>query len=296
MAMETERIVLLKAAGVNSNDAPAIAQEQLQPKLDASSCHMCCAFVTLLVIASVSFLLCAQLLHWREITRIASYVLFGLTYVVYLAESFNAGTLGYLKNFNPNENLVAHIERIRSNPLKIKFHCLCFYEETETRTVTETYRDAFGHESTRKHEEEDTDDVITYRGEEEFLFDSWEDLSPGLSSYVMHHPVVRIDFSHVLTFADTYSENYFRSEWEAFKEENRPRDTLFRAWQTREIKDFLPRMFSLIAGNKTPWFLRTHVVVLTTIFLLSWPYRLFVDRHTAKCTFEFQKCIRKIPV
>jgi hypothetical protein len=107
----------------------------------------------------------------------------------------------------------------------------------------------------------------------------------------MKFKITRIDFSKSIAFADEHSAHEYLHQFRHFKERNRHWDTHYSFWEDYHVQGFTSKMLSMVEGYKRPLLLHWAIYLLFSFVLLSWPYRLWLDRTSVKANFHFQKVV-----
>jgi len=204
----------------------------------------------------------------------------------YWIEAFMSGTSRYLWNFDPHEDIISYVQRLRTYAPVVKFWCECYHYRTYTTTST----DSKGNTTTQTH----TERVVTHREEEIFTYSQCLDSSGDMNANVFVYNATRVDFFTSLQFGDIGTANCYKAQKDAFVYRNQYRDTHFDFAERTEIRDFVDKKMSIVDPKTASPFLSWGVYAFCTVVLFcSAPYRLWMDRNSIHAKFTFIKQITK---
>ena len=214
----------------------------------------------------------------------------GLTYVIH---SFALPTFRYLWNLNPVEDVVTYVRQLRAAPPQIGFTCECYHMETRTRQVTEAYTEysqqydslSRSYRSVpvtkyRTRTETYQERVVTYRGNEAFLYSRWEDVSPQLTPDIYKYQATRIDLSLRVECGDQETWNRYLDAKHRFIDSHKRRDRSFDFHEYKRVDGFRPHVMSIVDLTKQSPLMHWFPYTASTLLGLSWVYRTWFERVT----------------
>jgi TMEM151 family len=233
-------------------------------------------------------------------------------YISYFVESLFAPTLRYLWNLNQVEDIVSYIERLKTYPPEISFHCECYHYETRTRWVTECYTEyeevyeevynsnlqRYERRSVRRPvqkyrqvEQTYEEKVVTYQETENFSFSRFEDVSGSVSDDIYQFQATKVDFSKSWQAGDEATSNAYQLKKINFQTRNQNRDRNFDFSEYFDLNNFKTKALSIVDLEKKSIFMHWLIYMFCSIFTFSWFYRKWLEAETVKGNFEFRKVI-----
>jgi hypothetical protein len=233
-----------------------------------------------------------------------AFSLLKIVYLIYFIEALFAPTFNYLWNLNKVEDIVSYIDRLKTYPPEIGFHCECYHYETKTRWVTEYYTeyeqvyDSSSQRSesrpvqkSRQVQETYEEKIVTYRETENFTFSQFEDISGDVSDDIYEFQATKVDFSKYWQAGDEATNNTYQLNKSNFKSRNQNRDRYFDFSEYFNIQNFKAKALSIVDLEKKSICMHWIVYILCSIFTFSWFYRKWLEGETVKGNFEFRKVI-----
>lgn len=227
-----------------------------------------------------------------------------IMYLIYLGEALFAPTLRYLWNLNKVEDIISYIDRLKSYAPEIGFYCECYHMETRTRWVTEYYTEyeqVYDYTSNRYESqpvqksrqvlETYEEKVVTYTETEYFKFSRFKDTSGDVSKDIYKFHATKVDFSKQWQAGDSATAEAYQSQKNNFQVRNRNRDRYFHFNEFFHIKNFKTKALSIVDLKKKSGLMHWMIYILSSVVILSWIYRNWLERETVKGHFEFRKVI-----
>lgn len=301
--MEAPQVVLEENHEASDETAPLVSNEtqiQIQDNLYHQqeqhycgySLHYCSAFLNFgLWAAILFFIIMAAIAHSQPRTVLidrlwlAAYVCLPIIYLIYMGESLFSSTSKYLWNLNYAEDVTSFIYRLQHIAPVVWMECECYHYETRHRHVHKTDSNGRSYTETEHYEER----VTTYRGKENFQYGRFEDLSGAVHSDLLTYNAVRIDFSKSWVAGDPMTQAAYSSQYNAFKAHNMYRDTHFNIWEGMDIPGFTEKMMTLVDVKVTSPVMSWTGYFLISLFTLSYPYRMWLERNSFKAKYHFTK-------
>ena len=225
-------------------------------------------------------------------------------YIIYLIEALAASTPRYLWNLNKVEDIIQYINRLKTYPPQLKFHCTCYHYETRTRWVTEyytVYEQVYDSQAkryvqqakqkSRQKQETYQETVVTHREEESVRFSRFDDTSGDLSNDIYKFQATRVSFSKNWNLANEATTKAYNTQKSNFQARNENRDRCFKFWESFEINNFKDKALSIVDLDKKSPYMSWIAYFLFSLFMLSWPYRKWFELKSVKGHFQFQKII-----
>lgn len=191
-------------------------------------------------------------------------IVFLVPYFCYTLEWLSCGTHMWLKRRERlrEETLYGYVERLKKNEAEaIHFSAKCFHYE----------RGGAGGEDSSSAERK----VVTHEVTEEFSFNSTVDDTSPIP--FLDCSVTKLYLKKEYTFLNEDTKDRHDAQFAAFKAANES-DKEQEYSANMEIPDFQEHSLCFITGEVAmPWWLEQWVFILSSVLLLTLPYRLKVD-------------------
>ncbi|MCQ2816543.1 MAG: hypothetical protein MJ252_04665 [archaeon] len=216
-----------------------------------------------------------------------SFIICGITYLLYIIIEFCSPTFSYLRHKRDSKGIYEKLSRLYRTAPIISFSCVCYHYETHT----EYYTDSEGKRQSRTV----TNRVNTYSETTELPYRSTRDVS-GLflldldRANIAKKYYIKIHLFNDISFADAISY----SDYEIFKTDfynrNRWRDTYMDFSEDRKIPGFNAHELVLIRESE-PGCINPWLYGILTIFVLVQFYKSYVDSFCIRQTYKIRKIV-----
>ncbi|CAI4233359.1 unnamed protein product [Auanema sp. JU1783] len=214
-------------------------------------------------------------------------IVFGLMlYIVYLMECWNSRTrLAVMKKVRVGD---AHIslQQMRDSLPIVWWKSVCYHYVRRTRQITR-YRNGDAVPATQVYYER----VNSHTAGNVFLYDicGVKDISKNVMD-LEKFPLTRIRVTRGFVFACMQAANEFEEQRARFFNENEIRDDYMEVREGMDLSELQFNDELLCFNSKSPpWFLNPFLFWFSSIFLLSWPLRLFAECRTAVLNYQVTK-------
>ncbi|CAJ0963237.1 unnamed protein product, partial [Mesorhabditis belari] len=214
-------------------------------------------------------------------------IVFGvMLYVVYLMECWHSRTRHTkIKRVNL-DTAEAYLNQLRDSLPIVWWRAVCYHYLRRTRQVTR-YRNGDAITATQVYYER----VNSHSAGNVFIYDicGLKDISKMVLC-LEDFPVTRVKIARGFVFACMQAANEFEEQRTRFFNENELKDDYM---EVREGMDMANLEFDdellCFKTQNPPWFLRPTIFWVTSLFLLSWPLRIFAEWRTAFLSFHVTK-------
>ena len=221
--------------------------------------------------------------------------------VLYMLESFFSHSHKWLKEAaKPAEGAAgaspiagAHIEEVRQAAPQITFHLSTYHYETAHDKSSHVALDGKVYHRFRTR----TDKVETHSVSAPYPFTWSRDVSPGSDAYGSwgYVPMTRVEFSQAVAFADHATRDHYLWHKREFIHYHSAKDVHFDFHVTVDIPGYRRHLLiDLFPGARPRWLTMAWFWV-STLLLLSLPYRLLFSLTAAKRRYVFIKEIKAAP-
>eukprot|EP00301_Raphidiophrys_heterophryoidea_P016438 c26012_g1_i1.p1 GENE.c26012_g1_i1~~c26012_g1_i1.p1 ORF type:complete len:325 (-),score=45.85 c26012_g1_i1:224-1165(-) len=247
---------------------PRTPHDELKPTLHRVSFLLNC-----LAGGSLAFLV-ANELHLKMLHFYIPTAVFFTCYMVYLYEAlcccngFSRTCMLLLNVDRYGAAIEPLIQNLRYARPVVTMHVECFHYKMESPKPGVAAR---------------SDKTVTWRQSKEIRYDDWADRTPTLLSTQQNkHPfgLVRLYSQKQLVFADHCTLEAFEAQKNDFQNSNRWRDDQMSFSVAYTIGGFQPQLCCVLNANMPiPCLIRSPMwFVFATVFLLSWPFRMYMNR------------------
>ena len=211
--------------------------------------------------------------------------------VVYLFECGVSKTMRYLTHVREGAELVAHVESVRRSRPNITFHIQCYHFETRYWTEEVEKEDAEGNKYKETVEKSREERVNTHHASHGYAYSWVRDVSiqgeahkgwPGRSL------LCQIAFTKAYVFGDEYTRSHFEWMKSAFISANNL-DTHYDFWIKFDLPGFESAMLMEMFPGARPKALNAGAFFLASLFLLSYPYRVWFSSIAKKRHYDYVK-------
>lgn len=216
--------------------------------------------------------------------------------VPYLLQAIFSDAMKYLWNMFRVEDVVTHVNRVRTAPVYWHLNCKCYHTEWKTRWVTKhhTTYDHNGHpqDSTTYELEHYLDTVVTHTGKRTLNISACNDLSQELLDSIYRHKIMCVDFTYEIELSDVQSREAYSSQRKEFMEQNRWRDNEFDYWEDACIVGYKKRVLSVVDLKNRPPQLSVIAFLIAAILGGAWIYQLWFSSITTKGNYHYHKRVK----
>jgi len=163
------------------------------------------------------------------------------------------------------------VDQMKSAAPRIGTKVECYHFETHTKTYT--YRDAHGDE--RVDTKTWRGKVVTFKETNYYEFLSWKDVTfegPDNGAEIL-----RLDVEKMYMFDCIESKRKFREHRQNYIENKRPLDEQFQSWPAFEVPLFREQVLAKRRGTEQSCCVHICWYWFWSLFLLSWPYRMWFE-------------------
>jgi hypothetical protein len=209
------------------------------------------------------------------------------------------GTLKHLCNKHHSDHEEHEHEvfdRMRQSRPRFKMSIECFHHERRHRWVSESYTDSEGQQRTRQKRESYQEKVVTFRTSQYKDYSCWVDLSgPGhrLGDLGSDCVGVMVTINKLVEPNCEETARDLSEQARRFREAHAYRDVEHSFSESTELDHFQSSVF--LHSDHLPWFASWPVYVLASLALLSWPYRLLLQRYLVGTTWQLRSKVSTVP-
>ncbi|CAB3404515.1 unnamed protein product [Caenorhabditis bovis] len=214
-------------------------------------------------------------------------IVFGLMlYIVYIMECWHSRTKIINMKKVRVEDAMDYIKSLCSSPPIVWWKSVCYHYMRKTRQVTR-YRNGDAVPATQVYYER----MNSHQAGSMFIYDvcGYKDISKTIVD-IEKYRVTRIRLSRSFVFANMQAANEFEEQRTRFFNDNETKDDYMEVREGMDLAD-VGFVDEILAFNKPtpPWFLHPIVFWLFSLFLLSWPLRIYTEWRTAILPFQVVK-------
>ncbi|CAA93883.2 Transmembrane protein 151 homolog [Caenorhabditis elegans] len=214
-------------------------------------------------------------------------IVFGLMlYIVYLMECWHSRTKIINMKKVRVEDALDYITALRTSPPIVWWKSVCYHYTRKTRQVTR-YRNGDAVSATQVYYER----MNSHQAGSMFIYDTcgFRDISKSILEVEKFH-VTRIRLSRSFVFANMQAATEFEQQRSRFFNDNETKDDYMEVREGMDLSD-VGFVEEILAFNKPtpPWFLHPIVFWFFSIFVLSWPLRIYTEWRTAVLSFQVIK-------
>lgn len=224
------------------------------------NCHGCNMCLTSLAAVFLFVLI------YRE-NYIFGGIIFGIFYIIYLAESFISSTVRRLCNIITPEQAQARLTAMKECNVRITWHAKCSHE-------SRTYVGLYGSSS---------ETIVTHRAKKHLEWPQTDKSEPFPNWYLHNCDMVKLRVDISPSFKPEAKELY-NNMWRQFCAEN-SRDVDNKHWETQHFTNSELKQTVLV----TPWWVNIGVYSFFTLILLSYPYRVLLEARSSYIHYSIYK-------
>ncbi|XP_072178999.1 transmembrane protein 151B-like [Diadema setosum] len=210
-----------------------------------------------------------------------------LLYLVYLVECWYSDVRIEIQYKEDVSTVYSRIRRIRNAYPVVWWRAISYHYNRHTRQVTR-YRHGDAYTTTQEYFER----INTHSAAGAFDFGECgvKDVSRQLLG-LEDHPLTKITFNKNFMFLNEEAENDYLSQRARFFTENEGRDENL---ETREglgltEVEFTDEMVTYACSEKLPWYVSMSMFWVTSLSMLSWPFRILISMNTAIVDYQIEK-------
>nr|XP_054759576.1 transmembrane protein 151B-like [Lytechinus pictus] len=210
-----------------------------------------------------------------------------LLYLVYLVECWYSDVRIEIQYREDVSTVYSRVRRIRNAYPVVWWRAISYHYNRHTRQVTR-YRHGDAYTTTQEYFER----INTHSAAGAFDFGECgvKDVSRQLNGLELH-PLTRITFTKNFMFLNEEAENDYLSQRSRFFTENEGRDENL---ETREglgltEVEFTDEMVTYACSENLPWYVSMSMFWVTSLSLLSWPFRILISMQTAIVDYQIEK-------
>ncbi|KAF1763680.1 hypothetical protein GCK72_003625 [Caenorhabditis remanei] len=214
-------------------------------------------------------------------------IVFGLMlYIIYLMECWHSRTKVISMKKIRVEDALNYIAVLRTSPPIVWWKSVCYHYTRKTRQVTR-YRNGDAVSATQVYYER----VNSHQAGSMFIYDTcgFRDISKSILDVEKFH-VTRVRLTRSFVFANMQAATEFEQQRSRFFNDNETKDDYMEVREGMDLTDvgFVEEI--LVFNRPTPpWFLHPIVFWFFSIFVLSWPLRIYTEWRTAVLSFQVVK-------
>lgn len=214
-------------------------------------------------------------------------IVFGLMlYIVYLMECWHSRTKVINMKKIRVEDALNYIGALRTSPPIVWWKSVCYHYTRKTRQVTR-YRNGDAVSATQIYYER----VNSHQAGSMFIYETcgFRDISKSVLGVEKFH-VTRVRLTRSFVFANMQAATEFEQQRSRFFNENETKDDYMEVREGMDLSD-VGFVEEILVFNKPtpPWFLHPLVFWFFSIFVLSWPLRIYTEWRTAVLSFQVVK-------
>lgn len=212
---------------------------------------------------------------------------FSLLYVVYLVECWHSQTRLAITFKEDVGSVYQRIRRLKEAYPVVWWRAISYHYSRYTRQVTH-YR--HGDTFTSTQEVYQRINTHSAAGAFDFSVCGVKDVSCDTGG-LEDHPMTRIIFNKNFMFLNEQAENDYLSQRARFFAEHEERDENMETREGLGLSDpeYVDDMVSYASSDKLPNYICLPLFWLTSLVLLSWPYRLIVSMNTSVMDYHVEK-------
>ena len=215
--------------------------------------------------------------HHAGIRYVAIFML-GMSYVVVLIESGCSRELAYLQNISKDEAAWQYIETQQLLVPKIYMTVECWHNQWNTETTRFTYREK----------------VVTFEETEEFVYDTWVDVSQRDPLAGFKGPLARVVIVDPgILFGDQQTFDEYRRLAAAMAERNRYRDASIDFSLSVEYPGMEESFLGYLDLRVKPSWVRPLYFWIASFLQMAWPYRWLFRTQMKEIDYTVKKKIYK---
>ncbi|ELU06909.1 hypothetical protein CAPTEDRAFT_229273 [Capitella teleta] len=266
-----------------------------------------CHTAILTSISVVIWIVYDDVIFQRKTLLITAISVSAFAYVIMLTEMITSQLFGFLASFHGNQTATEYIARVQSASPQVEWRATCYHYELPPLAALRSDRQPTTVTHSRLKSK-----VVTLKDSEVLEYSAWKDSTRNVSD-LLHKPLIQIECSRVFIFQDEESKQRYLEQYVIFRERNRLRDEFMEHQEDFTIPGYeekllvrhghsrsaeqeadgcdwsrLGRLLSrlLVSVVVSKW-----TLLLLAILLLSWPYRLIVNRLMGRVYVTFIKVI-----
>ena len=222
---------------------------------------------------------------------IMSFVMIPLCYIYMLIESCCSAENQYVSSILTDVSAIDFVDRLkRTDPQRIMM-IECYHWETRTRTVY--YTDSNGNTQTRTETYQER--VTTYTEEQVFPICYCQDISDPDGLEFDAYGVTRLKLTPDIECGDEETMLKFGEMRQQMIDDNEHRDQYIDFNYSDVIDGFKKRICAYTDPRYRPFWMNLGVFWLSSLFGLTWLFRIIFNCKTRKCEYTIKKLIYCTP-
>ena len=230
--------------------------------------------------------------HYGEVLAdftIMSFIMIPLCYLYMLIESCCSAENQYLSSILTDVSAIGFVDQLkRKDPQRVMM-VECYHWETRTRTVQ--YTDSNGNTQTRTETYQER--VTTYTEEQVFPICYSQDISDRLE--LDAYSVTRLKLTPDIDCGDEQTMMKFNEMRQQMIGDNEHRDEYIDFNYSDVIDGFKKRICAYTDPRRRPLWMNLGVFWLSSLFGLTWVFRIIFNCKTRKCEYTIKKLIYCTP-
>ncbi|KAI0220605.1 hypothetical protein LSAT2_027891 [Lamellibrachia satsuma] len=213
-------------------------------------------------------------------------------YVTILLEANTCETHGALRRLDLSQSAENYIEAVRKAAPLVQWTAHAYHYDHEDGLLDGRTGDnkrrrcpAGLHRLTTRGRHRRT---VSFRQNRIFQFATWQDATVNMAG-VFLTPVIRMECSKVFIFKDDDSRCVYMQQYAKFRDDNRSRDELMDHTECLIISGFRERLTLYRDVSQRLWWMTPSWFWLSTLMLLTWPYRWLFTRRSCSVYVIFVK-------
>ena len=222
---------------------------------------------------------------------IMSFVMIPLCYIYMLIESCCSAENQYLSSIQTDVSAIDFVDQLkRTDPQRVMM-VECYHWETRTRTVHYTDSNGKTHTRTETYQER----VTTYTEEQVFPICYSQDISDPAGLEFDVYGVARLKLTPDIDCGDEETMMKFSEMRRRMIYDNEYRDQYIDFIFSDVIEGFKKRICAYTDPRHRPFWLNLGVFWLSSLFGLTWIFRMIFNCKTTKCEYTIKKLIYCTP-
>lgn len=212
-------------------------------------------------------------------------ICFGILYIFYVVEVFTSSTMRILYRKKKLSRVEEYVKKIKEAEPEIRFVSQSFHypDEINRRDIESSKKNTRRFFTNSK--------IITNCASTDFEFHSAVDQSDEMLHTFKDYDIIHFRFHTRIAFGDNYTENQYYQKLEEFNMANRNIDLHYQVEEIKKIHGLQEKVVAINDQTASFFFSPFWFVIVSCLFLISWPYRVWVQSKTARSYFTIQKIL-----
>jgi len=225
------------------------------------------------------------------------WVVFVLLYVLYLVECFTCNIPRQLYNILSAKKSLEYILELKKQRPEITISSESFhYEFADISTQPSKLSEVAAKRGEKRAQSEVTDraiaqKVVTHVDSTKFNFTDFYDDSGMPDNDINFYQIIRLTFDKTFEFGDSKTEQAFNQHLAAFLNKNRLLDSNLVHEISLSIPTFRGQVLCIKNAKSGRFVGLCTYLFVSTVLLLSWPYRIFIETISFRKRFLIKKII-----